>query len=170
MNNPVRAQPTQGPTPGILSDSKFVPATVADIMTKDVVTLTTDQTVADAISSLASHQFHHVVITDGNGNVVGIVSDRDILRRGGTDARLARRPRKPHHDTESHHSPLRKPLACCCFEDAFEWVQQPAGSWGERRRCWHPDIEGCFVVLPKTNRMDRAEAAADGFREIAASF
>jgi CBS domain-containing protein len=80
MNNPVRAQPTQGPTPGILSESKFLPATVADIMTKDVVTLTTDQTVADAISSLANHQFHHLVITDGNGKVVGIVSDRDILR------------------------------------------------------------------------------------------
>jgi CBS domain-containing protein len=86
MNDPVRAQPTQGPTPGILSKSKLLPATVADIMTKDVVTLTPDQTVADAISSLANHHFHHLVITNGNGKVVGIVSDRDILRAVGRTA------------------------------------------------------------------------------------
>jgi len=53
---------------------------VAEIMARDVITVHPDHTLADAISLIAAHHFHHLVVTDAGGKVVGIISDRDLLR------------------------------------------------------------------------------------------
>jgi acetoin utilization protein AcuB len=86
MNHPIessRARPRD--ITNELSDVKL-PVTVADIMTRDVVTVSQDRTLADAIALIAVHRFHHLIVTNVDGKLVGILSDRDLL------AAVARKP------------------------------------------------------------------------------
>ena len=46
----------------------------------DVMTIGPDETLADAISVLAEHRIGALVITNGDRKVVGILSERDIVR------------------------------------------------------------------------------------------
>jgi len=61
-----------------LPESEF-PVKVADIMTTDVVKMSQNKSVADAIALLAVHRFHHLIVTNAAGKLVGVVSDRDLL-------------------------------------------------------------------------------------------
>lgn len=54
-------------------------ATVVDVMTHTVVSVSKDATVMDAIQLFASHTFRHMPVVDGTA-VVGVLSDRDITR------------------------------------------------------------------------------------------
>ncbi len=51
---------------------------VEEIMTKNVVTLTTEDTIQRAYTILQENKFHHIPIIDDNNEVIGIISDRDI--------------------------------------------------------------------------------------------
>lgn len=56
---------------------------VADILRQKsghVVTIEPDLTVHDAIRKLVEHNIGSLVVTDENGGVVGIITERDILR------------------------------------------------------------------------------------------
>ena len=72
---------------------------VRDIMTQTVLRLTPQQSVPEAISLLAQHRFRHLPVVEDAQNVVGIVSDRDLLRaltRGpGTDQMTVQEVMKP---------------------------------------------------------------------------
>jgi len=52
---------------------------VADVMTREVVSLSPQHNFADAVNLIANRHFRHFVVVD-NGRIVGIVSDRDVLR------------------------------------------------------------------------------------------
>jgi acetoin utilization protein AcuB len=52
---------------------------VADVMTRDVMTLTPEQTLRDAIELLRSAQVRHLPVVDGR-RLLGIVTDRDVKR------------------------------------------------------------------------------------------
>ncbi len=59
---------------------------IAEILRKkgsDVVTIAVDKTIHDAIGILNEHRIGAVVVTDQNGDVQGILSERDILRECG---------------------------------------------------------------------------------------
>ncbi|TDL76501.1 acetoin utilization AcuB family protein [Peribacillus frigoritolerans] len=51
---------------------------VEQIMKKDIVTLTPDATIAEAINKMAEHRIRHIPIVAENDLLAGIVSDRDI--------------------------------------------------------------------------------------------
>ena len=56
---------------------------VEHILTKkgrDVVTISPDQTLADAAHILSHHRIGAIVIVDGSGMVLGILSERDVVR------------------------------------------------------------------------------------------
>ena len=56
---------------------------VVDILTqkgRDVVTLSADETLADAVAVLNEHKIGALVVVDDAGKVVGIISERDIVR------------------------------------------------------------------------------------------
>jgi CBS domain-containing protein len=52
----------------------------SEIMTRNVVTVRTDTTVRDAVSLLTEHRVTSLPVLDEQGNVVGIVSELDLLR------------------------------------------------------------------------------------------
>jgi len=51
----------------------------ADLMTRQVVTLSPHHSFADSVSLMAQHSFRHFLVVEA-GRLVGVVSDRDILR------------------------------------------------------------------------------------------
>ena len=52
---------------------------VADIMTADVLTVTPDATVARAVELLACHGYTALPVVAGTGDLVGIVTEVDLL-------------------------------------------------------------------------------------------
>ena len=55
------------------------------LQTKGVIvhTLPETDTLADAVATLNTHNIGAVVVTDGGGAIIGILSERDIVRRLG---------------------------------------------------------------------------------------
>jgi acetoin utilization protein AcuB len=67
--------------------------TVSKIMTEHVVTLSPEASVQDAIKAFTEHTFRHLPVVDHAGKLLGILSDRDVLRAAArTAATDARRP------------------------------------------------------------------------------
>jgi len=70
-----------------INDSMIVGASeVADVMTSKVVTLSPHNTFSEAANLMNDRYFRHCVIVDAHSQIVGVISDRDILRA------LARNP------------------------------------------------------------------------------
>ena len=57
---------------------------VSQIMSSPVRTLTPELPISEARNFIETHRFRHVPIVDGNGKLVGILSDRDILSEDDT--------------------------------------------------------------------------------------
>jgi acetoin utilization protein AcuB len=53
---------------------------VADVMTRKTVTLSPHHGLAEAVSLMADRHFRHIVVVDTGGKILGVISDRDILR------------------------------------------------------------------------------------------
>jgi CBS domain-containing protein len=53
---------------------------VEDVMTRKVITLRPDQTFADTVNLMAKHSFRHFLVVESTARLVGVISDRDILR------------------------------------------------------------------------------------------
>ena len=59
----------------------FARITAGDAMTADVVSMTSADTLGRAKDMFQQHRFRHMPIVDAQGELVGIISDRDILRQ-----------------------------------------------------------------------------------------
>ena len=53
---------------------------VTQVMSRNLVTLTENHTVDDALNVVEDFGFHHVPIIDADGQLAGIVSDRDLFQ------------------------------------------------------------------------------------------
>lgn len=53
--------------------------TVADIMTKEILTIGMDTTLRAMHKIFEKHKFHHLLVLE-DGELVGIISDRDVLK------------------------------------------------------------------------------------------
>lgn len=56
------------------------PGVAADVMSKGVLTLTTEAHCADAVDMLREHRIRRLVIVDVEGNLKGIITQTDLLR------------------------------------------------------------------------------------------
>ena len=68
-----------------------LPRQVQDVMTHEVVTLTPPQPFTEALVLLARHRFRHLVVTETDARLAGVISDRDMLRfmSSGADLKSA---------------------------------------------------------------------------------
>ena len=57
-----------------------IQAPVNDVMSKPVVTVRPEATLADAVQTMQSRNFRRLVIVDNTGKMAGIVTDKDIFR------------------------------------------------------------------------------------------
>ncbi len=78
------------------------PTEVADVMTTKVVTLSPHHSFSEVANLMNDRYFRHCVVVDSHGQVVGVISDRDILRA------LARNPnsRTKSLDQIMTHNPV----------------------------------------------------------------
>ena len=53
---------------------------VADVMTRKTITLSPHHSFADAVGLMADRHFRHIVVIDSGTQIVGVISDRDILK------------------------------------------------------------------------------------------
>jgi acetoin utilization protein AcuB len=56
------------------------PTEVADVMTGKVVTLSGHHSFSEAVNLMNDRHFRHCIVVDNNRKVIGVISDRDILR------------------------------------------------------------------------------------------
>lgn len=56
------------------------PLRVAELMTSETTSMNADQTFGELVTMMANRSFHHVLVIDGDKNLCGIISDRDVLR------------------------------------------------------------------------------------------
>jgi len=70
---------SQESRPGELS-SAIGPTKVADVMVAKVVTLSTHHGFDEAVRLMNDRHFRHCVVVDVHGKLVGVISDRDVLR------------------------------------------------------------------------------------------
>jgi SulP family sulfate permease len=75
-------------TPEAATETRRSGATIADLMYRDVPTVTTTATLEDILQALEQNQRRRAVVVDAEQRVVGIVTDGDLLRR----AQQANRP------------------------------------------------------------------------------
>lgn len=54
--------------------------TIADVMATELVTLSPDTTIVDAIYTLLQRRFSGAPVVDANGELVGMLSQKDCLR------------------------------------------------------------------------------------------
>jgi CBS domain-containing protein len=59
-------------------DDYFGSRTVADVMTRDLVTIDVDAPIQEAAATLTKHQIHRVVVTE-HGRVCGVISSLDLV-------------------------------------------------------------------------------------------
>ena len=52
-----------------------------DVMVRNVITVKPDDQVAEAVKLLAEHDISALPVVDDGNNVVGIISEADLLRR-----------------------------------------------------------------------------------------
>lgn len=62
---------------------------VAEVMTKDVVFLTSETPVWQAWKQMLKHRLKVIPVIDGAGKVIGILTDEDLLERAGIRQRLS---------------------------------------------------------------------------------
>ncbi len=62
--------------------------TVGDVMTRQVVTVRPDTPMRELVEDLVNRRFRAVPVVDEEGRVVGIVTNGDLVRRGGLPVRL----------------------------------------------------------------------------------
>ena len=62
-------------------------ATIGDVMTKDVVTLSSDSTVSDAAQVMVRGGFGSVIVVHGR-MLLGILTERDVLRAAASEEDL----------------------------------------------------------------------------------
>lgn len=57
-----------------------LPTCVEDIMTRSVVTLSPEQGFGEALALMANRPFRHILVVEKDARLVGVISDRDLLR------------------------------------------------------------------------------------------
>ena len=68
--------------PGLMDPGVFAaaPTRVDEVMTREVVTLSPHHSFQEAITLVARHRFRHLLVVETGRRLVGLVSDRDLLR------------------------------------------------------------------------------------------
>ncbi len=82
----------------------------------DVATIGPDRTIREAVGVLAEHSIGAVVVTDGEGTFIGMLSERDVVRRAARDGEL---------DLETPVSEIMTTkLSTCRMDDRNEALMQ----------------------------------------------
>ncbi len=81
---------------------------VADIMSRNLVTLNEDQDLGLAEAILSLGRFRHLPVVDAEGHLAGLITHRDLLRIWADQGRAAAKT-VPAHEVMNEHPVTAKP-------------------------------------------------------------
>lgn len=71
---------TADPSSSVSVETEATPTCVADIMTRNLVTLSAGDTFGEAVQLMSESPFRHFPVLHPDGRLAGVFSDRDVLR------------------------------------------------------------------------------------------
>jgi CBS domain-containing protein len=71
---------TASAEPETLAKKVTGPTHVAEVMTCEAKTLPPENSFSEVLSLMANRSFRHVLVADGENRLLGVISDRDVLR------------------------------------------------------------------------------------------
>ncbi|MBX3056937.1 MAG: DUF190 domain-containing protein [Anaerolineae bacterium] len=80
---------------------------VQDVMRREVVTVTPDTPAVEVVTLLLQKGYRSLPVVDGDGRIQGIITDGDLLRRAGLQARLDLQPELADADWQQQVADLR---------------------------------------------------------------
>lgn len=130
----------------------------------DVFSVASDDSLSDAVSVLNDKNIGAVLVTDASQNVVGILSERDVVRQMGS------------HGAEAMHKRVSEcmtadPVSCSCEAT----IDQLMGEMTKRRIRHIPVIEGgalkglVSIGDVVKRKIEQAEQEAEALKEYIAS-
>lgn len=117
---------------------------VRDLMTPTVVTVQPDDSVAMAHELMLDHRFRHLVVVDAEGDLVGLLTQRDLLRHS-----LAERLDLPLNVQRAVMRRIRVEEVMTSEVETTEpgeWLHQAASVMFENKYGCLPVVEGTRVV------------------------
>jgi acetoin utilization protein AcuB len=72
--------------PAALAKGETMSTTVGSVMSKNVITIKASDSLLAATRTIKEKGFKHLPVVDGNGTLVGVVTDRDLKRASASDA------------------------------------------------------------------------------------
>jgi CBS domain-containing protein len=73
-----------------VAEGRAVDSPVSDVMSGGVKTCSPDDSVEDAMAMMGREQVRRIPIVDERGSLVGVVSQADLVRKAGNDAKVER--------------------------------------------------------------------------------
>lgn len=120
--------------------------TAEEIMTKELITVSMDDSVLEAYTTMQKNRIRHLPVLDPSGTMVGILSDRDVQRC----IRFDRKVTGPILDIELNLNPNIK------VAEAMSWpVHKVSGDVPVRDvalRMLNEKLSSLIVECPKTGR------------------
>lgn len=117
---------------------------VRDLMTPKVVTVRPDDTIAMAHELMLDHRFRHLVVVDAEGDLVGLLTQRDLLRHS-----LTERTELPLNVQRTIMRRIRVEEVMTSEVETTEpgeWLRQAASVMFENKYGCLPVVEGAQVV------------------------
>ncbi|AMX82580.1 acetoin utilization protein AcuB [Geobacillus subterraneus] len=113
---------------------------VEQVMNTSVVTLRATNTIAEALQLLRHHRIRHLPVTDGEGRLVGLVTDRDLRDASPSIFHL-----------HEHLDDLQKPVSAIMKTDIIvghplDFVEEVAALFYEHRIGCLPIVNGGKLV------------------------
>jgi CBS domain-containing membrane protein len=118
-----------------------IPSTVANVMTRDVVTLDENDTILHLLDTLKALRFRHLPVTDGD-RLIGLVSETDLL--GIASSNLL-----PHHREQDRQLQQRFHVSDIMVRKLV--TVRPGTSLKEAGRMLLTDRFGCLPVVEADN-------------------
>jgi CBS domain-containing membrane protein len=117
---------------------------VRDLMTPNVVTVRADDNIATAYELMLDHRFRHLVVIDDEGDLVGLLTHRDLLR----NSLIERAGLPPSFQTDVMQRIRVEEVMTSEVETAEpgQWLQKAALVMYENKYGCLPVVDGSRVV------------------------
>ncbi len=117
---------------------------IENIMTKELITLSMDEPLSKAKDIFESNTVHHLLITDDDGLLTGIITDRDIYKHLSPTAGTSQ---ETHKDTAQLQKKLHQIMARNLI------TVQAQHSLSESVLLFYDNHISCLPVVDKDNKL-----------------
>lgn len=147
---------------------------VREVMTRDVATIRPEASMRQAVELLLNREYRALPVVDGEGRVVGIVTNGDLIERGGLRLRVemlgAIEPRALGHEIASLES--EKTVAAVMNAEVVtvgpaQTLAEAAHVMVTRRLKRLPVVDTSRRLLGMVSRLDLLRASAETYRPAA---